>query len=101
MNPSTLIADPARSMLAADKSLEGLGIQVLSASEGRATAILKVAPEMANGHGIAHGGLVFALADTAFAMAATPSVPESRPPRLPSPTFPRRTSPTNWWPPPR
>ncbi|GAA2137144.1 hydroxyphenylacetyl-CoA thioesterase PaaI [Arthrobacter humicola] len=70
MNQPALIADPARSMLAADRSLEGLGIQVLRAREGRATAALRVTPEMANGHGIAHGGLVFALADTAFAMAA-------------------------------
>jgi acyl-CoA thioesterase len=70
MNQSTVIADQARAMLAADRSLEGLGIQVLRASEGRATAVLRVTPEMANGHGIAHGGLVFALADTAFAMAA-------------------------------
>ncbi|RDV10077.1 hotdog fold thioesterase [Arthrobacter sp. RT-1] len=57
-------------MLAADRALEGLGIQVLSASEGRARAVLTVTPQMANGHGIAHGGFVFALADTAFAMAA-------------------------------
>ncbi|WP_320537105.1 hotdog fold thioesterase [Pseudarthrobacter sp. IC2-21] len=70
MNQQTLIADPARSMLAADKALEGLGIRVLSASAGRSTAVMSIAPEMANGHGIAHGGLVFALADTAFAMAA-------------------------------
>lgn len=70
MNPATLIDEPARSMLAADRALEGLGIRVLRASEGRATAVLTVMPEMANGHGIAHGGLVFALADTAFAMAA-------------------------------
>ena len=70
MKRSTLIADPARSMLAADRALEGLGIRVLNASEGRATAVLTVSPQMANGHGIAHGGFVFALADTAFAMAA-------------------------------
>jgi acyl-CoA thioesterase len=70
MNPATLIAEPARSMLAADRALEGLGIKVLRASKGRATAVLTVTPEMANGHGIAHGGFVFALADTAFAMAA-------------------------------
>ena len=70
MNQRSLIADPARSMLAADRALEGLGIQVLNACEGHATATMKIAPEMANGHGIAHGGLVFALADTAFAMAA-------------------------------
>jgi len=70
MKPVALIADPARSMLAADRSLEGLGIRVLNASEGRATAVMTVMPQMANGHGIAHGGFVFALADTAFAMAA-------------------------------
>ena len=70
MKQSTLIADQARSMLAADRALEGLGIHVLNASEGRATAVLTVTPQMANGHGIAHGGFVFALADTAFAMAA-------------------------------
>src|SRR4029079_3079989 len=70
MNPATLIHEPGRATLAADRALEGLGIRVLRASEGRATAVLTVMPEMANGHGIAHGGLVFALADTAFAMAA-------------------------------
>ena len=64
------IDDPARSMLAADRSLGRLGITVEGASGGRAVALLVVTPEMANGHGIAHGGFVFSVADTAFAMAA-------------------------------
>ncbi|MFJ2145327.1 hotdog fold thioesterase [Glutamicibacter sp. NPDC087831] len=70
MSQQAQIAEPAHSMLAADKSLERLGIRVLSASKGRATAVLQVEADMANGHGIAHGGYVFAVADTAFAMAA-------------------------------
>ena len=35
----------------------------------RAVVRMRVGPEMVNGHAIAHGGLVFALADTAFACA--------------------------------
>ncbi|MCG2621983.1 hotdog fold thioesterase [Arthrobacter sp. I2-34] len=70
MNVTTTIDEPARSMLAADQSLERLGVTVEGASGGRAVAVLDVAPEMANGHGIAHGGFVFSVADTAFAMAA-------------------------------
>jgi acyl-CoA thioesterase len=66
----TTIAEPVRQMLAADRSLAGLGIQVLSAVSGTAAATMTVTPDGANGHGIAHGGLVYALADTAFACAA-------------------------------
>ncbi|GMA87166.1 phenylacetic acid degradation protein PaaD [Angustibacter aerolatus] len=38
-------------------------------SPGRATVRMTVRPDMANGYDVAHGGLVFALADTAFAVA--------------------------------
>lgn len=31
---------------------------------------MRVTPKMANGHGICHGGMIFALADTAFAFAS-------------------------------
>jgi len=57
-------------MLARDASLEPLGIEVVLATEGRAVAEMTVTAQMANGHGICHGGIVFALADTAFACAA-------------------------------
>ena len=72
-----MIAEPVRQMLAADSSSEGLGITVLSAAEGNAVAGMTVTPDGANGHGIAHGGLVFTLADTAFACAANSQAPGS------------------------
>ena len=56
-------------MMSEDRASAALGIEVVECSPGRATARMKVREDMANGHGIAHGGLVFALADTAFACA--------------------------------
>lgn len=56
-------------MMAEDRASAALGIEVVECSPGRATVRMKVRADMANGHGIAHGGLVFALADTAFACA--------------------------------
>lgn len=56
-------------MLDEDRSSALLGIQVLSAGEGRALARMRVRPDMVNGHSVIHGGLVFSLADTAFACA--------------------------------
>lgn len=70
MSAPVVIVEPVRRMLDADTALSRLGITVTGASAGRASARLTVVPDMANGHGIAHGGIVFALADTAFAAAA-------------------------------
>ena len=56
-------------MMSGDRASAALGIEVVECSPGHATARMKVREDMANGHGIAHGGLVFALADTAFACA--------------------------------
>jgi phenylacetic acid degradation protein PaaD len=50
-------------------STELLGMQVVEMSEGHAVVTMTVRDDMLNGHRIAHGGLVFTLADTAFAMA--------------------------------
>jgi acyl-CoA thioesterase len=52
-----------------DAASQGLGMQVESSGPGRATLSMRVRPDMVNGHGICHGGLVFALADSAFAFA--------------------------------
>ncbi len=52
-----------------DAASQGLGMKVESRSPGRATVSMRVRPDMVNGHGICHGGLVFALADSAFAFA--------------------------------
>jgi len=61
--------DPVAAMLAADRASAGLGIEVIQHAPGRARARMVVRPDMVNGHQLAHGGLVFALADTAFACA--------------------------------
>lgn len=50
-------------------STELLGMDVVEMSEGHAVVTMTVRDDMVNGHRIVHGGLVFTLADTAFAMA--------------------------------
>jgi acyl-CoA thioesterase len=45
------------------------GIQIEEAREGYARIAMTVRPDMLNGHAIAHDGMIFALADTAFAYA--------------------------------
>jgi acyl-CoA thioesterase len=56
-------------MIAADVASRSLGIALVSAGEGRAVVRMTVRDDMLNGHVIAHGGLIFTLADTAFACA--------------------------------
>lgn len=70
-----LIVPLVLKMLEADQCSRALGIVVRSAREGRALATATVAEEFTNGHRIAHGGLIFALADTALACAANSLVP--------------------------
>src|ERR1041384_2594427 len=45
------------------------GIEIEEAREGYARIAMIVRPDMLNGHAIAHGGMIFLLADTAFAYA--------------------------------
>jgi acyl-CoA thioesterase len=59
----------AGQMYAADRASQALGIELSDVAPGRATATMDVTTDMVNGHGIAHGGYVFLLADTAFAFA--------------------------------
>ncbi|WP_309113859.1 hydroxyphenylacetyl-CoA thioesterase PaaI [Saccharothrix sp.] len=56
-------------MLAKDAASTALGIRALELADGSATLAMTVTDRMINGHGIAHGGYVFLLADTAFACA--------------------------------
>jgi acyl-CoA thioesterase len=60
---------PIERMMGADAASRALGIEVISASAGAATTRMTVRSDMVNGHGIAHGAFVFAVADTAFACA--------------------------------
>ena len=59
----------AHDMFDADVASRGLGIELVSAGGGAAVARMRVTAGMLNGHRIGHGGVVFLLADTAFALA--------------------------------
>lgn len=57
-------------MLERDGFSRWLGISVSDIGPARATCTLTVRPEMLNGFGVCHGGVTFALADSAFAFAS-------------------------------
>ena len=64
------IADKvARAMLAAEGTGSAWGIEIEEAREGYSRSRMQLRADMLNGHGTAHGGIIFALADTAFAIA--------------------------------
>lgn len=69
MDPAELAVRSAAAMYEADIASRSLGIAVEGIGPGRATARMRVTDEMVNGHGLCHGGYVFLLADTAFALA--------------------------------
>ena len=56
-------------MYAKDAASKALGIRVDVPEAGRAVARMTVREDMVNGFGVCHGGLLFTLADTAFAFA--------------------------------
>lgn len=59
----------AEVMLAADEATRSAGIRLLDVGPGTARMAMTLLPDMLNGHGTAHGGWIFLLADTAFAVA--------------------------------
>ena len=59
----------AESMYRRDTAARELGIVIEEAREGYARLGMTVTARMLNGHAICHGGITFALADTAFAYA--------------------------------
>jgi acyl-CoA thioesterase len=68
----------ARRMWAADAASQALGMELRELSAGHAAVAMTVRPDMVNGHDLCHGGLIAALADSAFALACnsrgTPTV---------------------------
>lgn len=64
------IADAVRvGMYAADRASQALGITIDAMAPGSATLRMTVRPDMLNGLGSCHGGLITTLADSAFACA--------------------------------
>ena len=67
MNADELADRVAREMLAAEGTGPAWGIRIEEARHRYARVSMVVRPDMLNGHGIGHGGMIFALADSAFA----------------------------------
>lgn len=70
------MTDPQRAeqivqqMLRHDAFSQWLGVELLALAPGTATLRMTVRAEMVNGFGVGHGGIVYALADSAFAFAS-------------------------------
>ena len=59
----------ADAMWAQDRASQAMGMRLVAVGAGTATLAMTVKPDHCNGFGILHGGLLAALADSAFAFA--------------------------------
>jgi acyl-CoA thioesterase len=65
-----LLAERAADVLfERDAASQTLGMSITAVRPGFAQVTMPVRADMLNGHGVCHGGLVFALGDSAFAFA--------------------------------
>jgi acyl-CoA thioesterase len=69
LSPDDLAQACADAMWKEDDASSGLGMKIVEIGAGRATLTMTVQQHMVNGQRIAHGGFIFALADSAFAFA--------------------------------
>lgn len=69
MTPKQRAEKSAATMWAQDRASQWIGMAVDSVDEGLAVLSLEVREHHANGLGICHGGVTYALADSAFAFA--------------------------------
>lgn len=67
MDANELANRVAHEMLAGEGTGPAWGIRIEEAREGYARLSMMIRADMLNSHKIAHGGMIFALADTAFA----------------------------------
>lgn len=64
-----LARDVGHAMWGRDRATKFLGMDLVEVMPGRARLTMRVQPDMVNGHGVCHGGMIFTLADSAFAYA--------------------------------
>lgn len=64
-----LAQDAAAAMWSRDHAAKAMGMVLVEVQPGYARLTMEVRQDMVNGHAISHGGMVFTLADTAFAYA--------------------------------
>lgn len=68
-NDQRLAEEVGRVMYAEDEASRALGMTLEAIGPGHATLRMAVRNDMLNGHATCHGGLIFSLADSAFAFA--------------------------------
>jgi acyl-CoA thioesterase len=62
--------DPNTAFFTNDAWAQESGIELLEVAAGRAKIRMMIEKRHMNGHGTVHGGVIFTLADTAFALAS-------------------------------
>lgn len=70
MEPAEVARACADKMWETDRAARGLGVRIVSVVPGEAIVEMDVRPEMSNGLGTCHGGLLFMLADSALSLAS-------------------------------
>lgn len=65
--PEQLAERAAQALYERDRASQALGMRLLEVRPGFARLAMRVRPDMVNGHKVCHGGLIFSLADSAFA----------------------------------
>lgn len=69
MTPEERARRSAEAMWAGDAASKWVGMQLKEVGPGYARMTCEVRADHLNGHGICHGGVIFSLADSAFAFA--------------------------------
>ncbi len=69
MTPQEVAQRVGAGMLAKDQASIALGIRLIHISPGAAHMDMRVRPDMVNGFGTCHGGMIATLADSAFGFA--------------------------------
>ncbi|MDF0602880.1 hydroxyphenylacetyl-CoA thioesterase PaaI [Psychromarinibacter sp. C21-152] len=69
MIPEEIAEKSAAAMWARDDASRWVGMELVEVAPGRAVTALTVAAHHTNGQDICHGGVIFSLADSAFAFA--------------------------------
>ena len=69
LTPTELAEACAAAMWAHDDASRGLGMAIVRVGPGEAVLTMTVEPRMTNGLDTCHGGILFTLADSAFAFA--------------------------------
>lgn len=69
LTPQAVATAASQAMWLRDHTAHALGMTLESVAPGQAILRMRVRPDMVNGHHICHGGMLFSLADAAFAYA--------------------------------